>query len=71
MSGTSYVLDCGRCGSKNALFSSSESKPFDYNSADCLNCGFSYFTKIYILKKDELNKLRKQINFKSSKLTKQ
>ncbi|MEK6908996.1 MAG: hypothetical protein AABX23_03015 [Nanoarchaeota archaeon] len=71
MSGDSYFLDCGRCGGKDTICSSVETKPFEYCSADCLKCGFSYFTKILILKKDELEELRKQTNYKSRNLTKQ
>ena len=67
----SYSSDCGRCGGKNTLYCSIDTKPFEYNSADCLNCGFSYYTKILILQKGELKKLRKNINYKSKKLTKQ
>ncbi|MEK6894680.1 MAG: hypothetical protein AABX10_04405 [Nanoarchaeota archaeon] len=69
MSGISYVLDCGRCGGESTLYSSTETKPFEYNSGDCLKCGFSYFTKASLLNKKELVKLRKQMSFKSKKLT--
>ena len=71
MSGNSYSSDCGRCGGKETLYCSVETKLFEYSSADCLKCGFCYFTKISVLKKDEIKDLRKQINFKLKKLTKQ
>ncbi|MEK6836197.1 MAG: hypothetical protein AABX94_00865, partial [Nanoarchaeota archaeon] len=29
-------------GGKNTLYCSIETKPFEYSSVDCLNCGFSY-----------------------------
>ncbi len=71
MSGNSYISSCGRCGRKDALHCSTETKPFEYNSADCLNCGFSYYTKISVLKKDELKKLRKYMDSKFNNLSKQ
>ena len=58
MGGNSYSSSCGRCGGKDTLYCSIETKPFEYNSADCLNCGFSYFTKVLLLKDAELKKLR-------------
>ena len=70
MGGHSYYSDCGRCGCKNTLYCSVETKPFEYNSADCLNCGFSYYTKISILKKDELRELRNKIKYKTKRLNK-
>ena len=71
MSGNSYSSDCARCGGKDTLHCSIETRPFEYNSADCLNCGFSYYPKVLVLKKDELKELRKKINYKSKRLTKQ
>ncbi len=71
MSGNSYMSSCGRCGREDALHCFVETKPFKYNSADCLNCGFSYYTKILVLKKDDIKKLRKNIDSKFNNLAKQ
>ncbi|MEK6926791.1 MAG: hypothetical protein AABX11_00005 [Nanoarchaeota archaeon] len=71
MGGNSYSLDCARCGGKGTLYCSTETKPFEYNSTDCLNCGFSSYTKVLVLKKGELKQLRKNMNFKSKSLTSQ
>ena len=39
MSGTSYNAVCPRCNSTN-LICSSDWKPFDSVSGECLDCGF-------------------------------
>lgn len=58
MSGTSYDSICPKCNGEN-LMCSSDYKPFDCVSGECLDCGFTYWTQDGQLTLEEVNESRK------------
>ena len=57
MSGHGYESVCPVCmGSVNAY---SDHKPHDYVSGECLDCGYSYYTKDDQMSLDDINLCRR------------
>jgi len=71
MSGSSDVMNCPRCEGKETLFTSSDYKPYDGVSGECLNCGFMYWTQEGRMGKTELEERRKDYEFEFKHLTKE
>jgi hypothetical protein len=70
MSGESHDSVCPCCGKNMNCYS--DWKPFDLVSGDCLNCGFTYFTKTDRMTLKEVNQCRKDMDLKPiKKLAKQ
>lgn len=63
MSGCSYSTNCPVCGSEDVM-AYSDYKPFDQVNGECLNCGFTYWTKAERMSLEELNALRKDFDKK-------
>ena len=62
MSGCSSQEVCPICG--KPMITYSDYKPFDNVFEECLNCGFTYYTKIEQLSLEELNERRKEKGLK-------
>jgi hypothetical protein len=60
MSGCSSGDDCPRCLGKGTLEVYSDWKPFDQTTGQCLRCGFTYYYKYGIIKKEELKEELKE-----------
>ena len=56
MSGHSYNGRCYKCGGNMNMYE--DHKPHPYVSGDCLECGFSYWTKEEQLDLDDVNDMR-------------
>ena len=56
MSGHSYDGTCYKCGSNMNMYE--DHRPHPYVSGDCLECGFSYWTKEEQLDLDDVNNMR-------------
>lgn len=57
MSGSSYDSTCPRCGGEH-LFCSSDYKPYDCVTGECLDCGFSYSTTEVMMSLEHVNERR-------------
>jgi len=62
MSGFSSQEICPICGKPMTAYS--DYKPFDSVFGECLNCGFTYYTKVEQLSLEELNERRKEEGLK-------
>ena len=60
MSGASSQEICPICGEQMDTYS--DYKPFDNVFGECLNCGFTYYTKVEQLSLKELNIKREEYN---------
>lgn len=58
MSSVAYDDACPRCGGENTISASSDTRPFDQTSGVCVECGFSYCTKVYISDLETVNSYR-------------
>lgn len=58
MSGVSSSEPCPICG--ESMYCSSDSKPFDMVCGECLNCGFTYYTRAEQMALKEVNDRRKE-----------
>jgi len=58
MSGVLSSARCPICGKE--MFVYSDWKPFDSVFGECLNCGFSYYTKVEQMTLKEINFRRKE-----------
>jgi Zn ribbon nucleic-acid-binding protein len=56
MSGSSYYSQCPMCGGQMDCYA--DWKPYDIVSANCLNCGFEYYTVEGQLSLEEVNSIR-------------
>lgn len=56
MSGTSYSTTCPKCGANMGCYY--DWKPYDTVNGQCLECGFSYYTKETQMSLKEVNNLR-------------
>lgn len=56
MSGNGYTTTCPECGEEMSAYS--DHKPHDYVSAECLECGFCYYTTDAQMTLKEVNDLR-------------
>ena len=63
MSGTSYLIDCPRCGCKETLHCYADWKPHDGVSGLCLQCGYAYYTELMRADLEELDAQRKDYEF--------
>jgi len=59
MSGNSYDGECYKCG--GTMYMYDDHKPHAYVSGECLECGFSYWTKEEQLTLDDVNDMRVNI----------
>lgn len=66
MSGHSDITTCPNCSGNN-LNTSSDYKPFDQVSGECLDCGFYYYTGVKQLTLKELNASREQCELRPLK----
>ena len=69
MSGTSYSSTCPKCGGNMACYN--DWKPYDITSGQCLECGFSYYTKEEQMNLEEVNDLRAEYDLPLLKKLKQ
>ncbi len=58
MSSWSDNQDCPMCGGKDSLMMSGGNKPYDNGSGECLECGFSFYTKEEQMSLDDVNESR-------------
>jgi hypothetical protein len=58
MSGSSYNSVCPKCGAKMPCYY--DWKPYETVSGQCLECGFSYYTKEVQMSLKKVNHLRKE-----------
>ena len=56
MSGCSYGSICPKCGGEMSCYS--DYKPYDTVFGECLNCGFTYYTKEEQKTLEEVNERR-------------
>ncbi len=59
MSGCSYSDICPNCG--GALQSYSDTKPFDFSTGNCVDCGFYYTVRTGQLSLKDLNSFRSEL----------
>ena len=57
MSSHSCCGDCPRCGTKDSLEITESTRPIHY-SGECLECGYSYWTKDIVMSLEEVNEIR-------------
>lgn len=62
MSGSSYSVACFKCGGQETLNISADWKPYDTSSGECLECGFSFYTKEEQMSLKEVNEQRLEID---------
>ena len=67
MSGASYSTHCPACGNEEAIMAYTDYKPYDFTSGECLECGFSYYTKEEQMSLEEVNELRDQMELEPLK----
>ena len=60
MSGISSDTICPVCGEEMNCYT--DYKPFDNVDGRCINCGFSYYTKVEQMDLEEINELREEFN---------
>jgi hypothetical protein len=61
MSGNSYTDNCPRCDSEQ-FYCYTDTKPHDYISGECLDCGFCYWTTDAINTLEDVNSLRESFD---------
>ena len=66
MLGHSEQTNCPYCNSPN-LMTHIETKPYNISNGDCLNCGFSYYTKETQSTLKEVNQMRKSVGLPALK----
>ena len=64
MSSHSYSQDCPECGSVDSLMCVADNRPYDSNSAECVECGFTYWTERGQMELSEVNEMREDRELK-------
>ena len=58
MSSHSYSDNCHKCNGKDALMVNQSTRPYLSVSGECIECGFSYYTKEIQMELSEVNEMR-------------
>ena len=66
MSGHSFNDTCPECGSE-IMMCSSDHKPYNMVSGECLDCGFCYYTKTEQLSLNDVNNRRDDLEMEHIK----
>ena len=65
MGSHSYTEECPKCN-KETLMCCTETRSF-YQSGDCVNCGFYYFTQEGQMSKEELKEFQEDMEYEAEK----
>jgi Zn ribbon nucleic-acid-binding protein len=65
MSGCSFTETCPKCGAE--MYSSSDWKPHNQVSGECIKCGYTYWTETGRMSLEEMNGLRADMEQKPVK----
>ena len=58
MSSHSYSQNCPKCNCVDSLMVNENTRPYNSVSAECVECGFSYWTEKGQMELEELNEVR-------------